>query len=48
MMSSILKNVKRVMAAEYSRELSAKVHVGASRYAGSKKDEYRTRLLGLL
>lgn len=34
MMSSILKNLKRVMAAEYSRELSAKVHAGASRYAG--------------
>jgi DNA invertase Pin-like site-specific DNA recombinase len=33
MMSSILKNIKRVMAAEYSRELSAKVHAGASRFA---------------
>jgi DNA invertase Pin-like site-specific DNA recombinase len=33
MMSNILKNLKRVMAAEYSRELSAKVHAGASRYA---------------
>src|SRR5260221_3595786 len=33
MMSSILKNLKRVMAAEFSRELSAKVHAGASRYA---------------
>src|SRR6185312_4754397 len=33
MMSSILKNLKRVMAAEYSRELSAKVHAGASRFA---------------
>ncbi len=33
MMSSIMKNLKRVMAAEYSRELSAKVHAGASRYA---------------
>jgi DNA invertase Pin-like site-specific DNA recombinase len=31
MMSNILKNLKRVMAAEYSRELSAKVHAGASR-----------------
>jgi DNA invertase Pin-like site-specific DNA recombinase len=31
MMSSILKNIKRVMAAEYSRELSAKIHAGASR-----------------
>lgn len=33
MMSNILKNLKRVMAAEYSRELSAKVHAGASRFA---------------
>jgi hypothetical protein len=33
MMSSILKNIKRVMAAEYSRELSAKVHAGACRFA---------------
>jgi DNA invertase Pin-like site-specific DNA recombinase len=33
MMSSILKNLKRVMAAEYSRELSAKVHAGACRLA---------------
>src|ERR1700736_4510472 len=33
MMSSIMKNIKRVMAAEWSRELSAKVHAGASRYA---------------
>lgn len=33
MMSSIMKNLKRVMAAEYSRELSAKVHAGASRFA---------------
>ena len=33
MMSNILKNLKRVMAAEYSRELSEKVHAGASRYA---------------
>jgi DNA invertase Pin-like site-specific DNA recombinase len=33
MMSSILKNLKRVMAAEYSRELSAKIHAGASRFA---------------
>jgi DNA invertase Pin-like site-specific DNA recombinase len=33
MMSSIIKNLKRVMAAEYSRELSAKVHAGASRFA---------------
>jgi len=28
MISSIVKNIKRVMAAEYSRELSAKVHAG--------------------
>jgi DNA invertase Pin-like site-specific DNA recombinase len=33
MMSSIIKNLKRVMAAEYSRELSVKVHAGASRFA---------------
>jgi DNA invertase Pin-like site-specific DNA recombinase len=31
MLSSIVKNLKRVMAAEYSRELSAKVHAGACR-----------------
>lgn len=34
MLSSIMKNLKRVMAAEYSRELSAKVHAGACRVAG--------------
>jgi DNA invertase Pin-like site-specific DNA recombinase len=33
MLSSIVKNLKRVMAAEYSRELSTKVHAGACRYA---------------
>jgi len=33
MVSSIVKNVKRVMAAEYSRELSAKVHAGACQFA---------------
>lgn len=33
MMSSILKNIKRVMAAEYSRELSVKIFAGASRFA---------------
>jgi DNA invertase Pin-like site-specific DNA recombinase len=33
MISSIVKNIKRVMAAEYSRELSAKVHAGACRFA---------------
>ena len=33
MLSSIVKNLKRVMAAEYSRELSAKVHAGACRFA---------------
>lgn len=33
MISSIMKNLKRVMAAEYSRELSAKVHAGAVRFA---------------
>jgi DNA invertase Pin-like site-specific DNA recombinase len=31
LMSSIMKNLKRVMAAEYSRELSAKVYAGACR-----------------
>src|ERR1700716_1522431 len=34
MISSIIKNIKRVMAAEYSRELSVKVHAGAVRLAG--------------
>lgn len=34
LLSSIVKNLKRVMAAEYSRELSAKVHAGACRVAG--------------
>src|SRR5262249_51972279 len=29
LISSIVKNIKRVMAAEFSRELSAKVHAGA-------------------
>lgn len=33
MLSSILKNLKRVMAAEYSRDLSTKVHTGACRFA---------------
>ena len=33
LMSSIVKNLKRVMAAEYSRELSVKVHAGACRVA---------------
>jgi DNA invertase Pin-like site-specific DNA recombinase len=33
MMSSIMKNLKRVMAAEFSRELSAKVHAGQLRLA---------------
>ncbi|MCK1721326.1 recombinase family protein [Bradyrhizobium sp. 141] len=31
--ASIVKNIKRVMAAEYSRELSVKVHAGACRVA---------------
>jgi DNA invertase Pin-like site-specific DNA recombinase len=31
LLSSIVKNLKRVMAAEYSRELSAKVHAGQCR-----------------
>jgi DNA invertase Pin-like site-specific DNA recombinase len=34
LLSSIVKNIKRVMAAEYSRELSVKVHTGQSRVAG--------------
>jgi DNA invertase Pin-like site-specific DNA recombinase len=33
MVSSIVKNIKRVMAAEYSRELSVKVHAGQCRIA---------------
>ncbi|WP_271528799.1 recombinase family protein [Bradyrhizobium sp. CCBAU 25338] len=33
MLSSIVKNLKRVMAAEYSRDLSNKVHAGACRFA---------------
>ncbi|CAN7312301.1 recombinase family protein [Bradyrhizobium sp. LjRoot220] len=33
LLSSIVKNLKRVMAAEYSRELSAKVHAGQCRLA---------------
>jgi DNA invertase Pin-like site-specific DNA recombinase len=33
MIASILKNLKRVMAAEYSRELSVRVHAGACRVA---------------
>jgi DNA invertase Pin-like site-specific DNA recombinase len=34
LLSSIVKNIKRVMAAEYSRELSVKVHAGLCRVAG--------------
>jgi predicted site-specific integrase-resolvase len=34
LISSIVKNLKRVMAAEYSRELSVKVHAGACRLSG--------------
>jgi DNA invertase Pin-like site-specific DNA recombinase len=33
LLSSIVKNIKRVMAAEYSRELSVKVHTGLCRIA---------------
>src|SRR5262245_59960029 len=33
LISSIVKNIKRVMAAAFSRELSAKVHAGAIRWA---------------
>ncbi len=35
LLSSIVKNLKRVMAAEFSRELSAKVHAGQLRLAAS-------------
>ncbi|MGJ5181514.1 recombinase family protein [Bradyrhizobium oligotrophicum] len=34
MLSNIVKNLKRVMAAEYSRELSVKVHTGICRFVG--------------
>ncbi|MEH2560096.1 DNA invertase Pin-like site-specific DNA recombinase [Bradyrhizobium algeriense] len=34
LLSSILKNIKRVMAAEFSRELGVKVHAGHCRIAG--------------
>jgi len=34
LLSSIVKNIKRVMAAEYSRELSAKTHTALCRIAG--------------
>ncbi len=34
LLSSIVKNLKRVMAAEYSRELSVKVHAGHCRLSG--------------
>ncbi|MBR0739661.1 recombinase family protein [Bradyrhizobium liaoningense] len=33
MLASIVKNIKRVMAAEYSRELSSKVYAGQCRFA---------------
>lgn len=33
LLSSIMKNIKRVMAAEFSRELSAKIHAGSLRLA---------------
>ncbi|WP_213774010.1 recombinase family protein [Bradyrhizobium sp. dw_78] len=33
LLSSIIKNIKRVMAAEYSREISVKVHTGQCRIA---------------
>ncbi|PPQ14911.1 recombinase family protein [Bradyrhizobium sp. AC87j1] len=35
MLSNIVKNLKRVMAAEYSRELSVKVYAGACRFSRS-------------
>ena len=34
LVSNIVKNIKRVMAAEYSRELGVKVHAGCCRMAG--------------
>ncbi|WKA26453.1 recombinase family protein [Bradyrhizobium roseum] len=34
LLSSIIKNIKRVMAAEFSRELGVKVHTGHCRMAG--------------
>jgi DNA invertase Pin-like site-specific DNA recombinase len=34
LLSSIVKNIKRVMAAEFSRELSVKVHAGQCRVVG--------------
>lgn len=34
LVSNIVKNIKRVMAAEFSRELGVKVHAGCSRMAG--------------
>ena len=34
LVSSIVKNIKRVMAAEFSRELGVKVHAGCCRMAG--------------
>ena len=34
LLSSIIKNIKRVMAAEFSRELGVKVHAGHCRIAG--------------
>jgi DNA invertase Pin-like site-specific DNA recombinase len=34
LLASIVKNIKRVMAAEYSRELSVKVHAGLCRVPG--------------
>ena len=34
LLSNIVKNIKRVMAAEYSRELGVKVHTGQCRIAG--------------
>ena len=44
MLSSIVKNLKRVMAAEYSRELSTKVHAGQSRIVrlGFRHGGYRS------
>ena len=42
LISSIVKNIKRVMAAEYSRELSAKVHAGAVRWARLAYQPFRS------
>jgi DNA invertase Pin-like site-specific DNA recombinase len=47
MVSSIVKNIKRVMAAEYSRELSAKVHAGARSRYGIDQSNIGPDVIGL-